>query len=359
MTNYITKTIKNGVEANIPVTSVNWQYGDVVVAWKEYHAGKWIEIWTYNDYSAMQWPAPDGFHVPQSSEWQAVYNILITTFWLATNDTTMGTYLKMPMAWYRNYSDASINSGNGRYWSSSKDWTWKSSYLRFYSTALFQEPWIRSGWNSIRAFKDTPIIPDNSWTTLYDWSSVASGAWIFYNATDGLISVSGDGTNWYTIQDKNLWATTVYNQWDTVNNANSWYFYQWGNNYGFAHSWTVTTSQTQVNANTYWPWNYYSSSTFITRSPQYSSSPYNWDSSNNDNLWWWETWVVTLDNAITNTGVLSVNGQTGDVVLSAWDVMVSTQPNNILTSWMKIWAWTESNYQNLGSYDQNTVYLTI
>lgn len=32
MTNYITKTIKNGVEANIPVTSVNWQYGDVTVA---------------------------------------------------------------------------------------------------------------------------------------------------------------------------------------------------------------------------------------------------------------------------------------------------------------------------------------
>ena len=31
MTNYITKTIKNGVEANIPVTSVNWQYGDVTV----------------------------------------------------------------------------------------------------------------------------------------------------------------------------------------------------------------------------------------------------------------------------------------------------------------------------------------
>jgi hypothetical protein len=26
---------------------------------------------------------------------------------------------------------------------------------------------------------------------------------------------------------------------------------------------------------------------------------------------------------------------------------------------MKIWAWTESDYQNLGSYDQNTVYLTI
>lgn len=44
---------------------------------------------------------------------------------------------------------------------------------------------------------------------------------------------------------------------------------------------------------------------------------------------------------------------------SGWDVMVSSQANNILTSWMKIWAGTESNYQNLGSYDQNTVYLTI
>lgn len=36
MTNYITKTIKNGVEANIPVTSVNWQYGDVTIqSWAE------------------------------------------------------------------------------------------------------------------------------------------------------------------------------------------------------------------------------------------------------------------------------------------------------------------------------------
>ena len=41
------------------------------------------------------------------------------------------------------------------------------------------------------------------------------------------------------------------------------------------------------------------------------------------------------------------------------DVMVSSQANNILTSWMKIWAWTQSNYEWLGTYDSNTVYLTI
>jgi len=44
---------------------------------------------------------------------------------------------------------------------------------------------------------------------------------------------------------------------------------------------------------------------------------------------------------------------------SGWDVMVSSQANNILTSWMKIWAWTQSNYESLWTYDNNTVYLTI
>ena len=44
---------------------------------------------------------------------------------------------------------------------------------------------------------------------------------------------------------------------------------------------------------------------------------------------------------------------------SGWEVMVSSQSWNILTSWMSIWAWTESDYQNLWTYDSNTVYLTI
>lgn len=44
---------------------------------------------------------------------------------------------------------------------------------------------------------------------------------------------------------------------------------------------------------------------------------------------------------------------------SGWDVVVSSQANNILTSWMKIWAWTDANYQNLWSRDSNTLYLTV
>ena len=44
---------------------------------------------------------------------------------------------------------------------------------------------------------------------------------------------------------------------------------------------------------------------------------------------------------------------------SGWDVQISTQSWNILTSWAKIWAWTDSDYQNLGSYDNNTIYITV
>lgn len=42
-----------------------------------------------------------------------------------------------------------------------------------------------------------------------------------------------------------------------------------------------------------------------------------------------------------------------------WDVLVSDQANNILTSWMKIWCGEETDYENLGTYDVNTIYLTI
>ena len=63
----------------------------------------------------------------------------------------------------------------------------------------------------------------------------------------------------------------------------------------------------------------------------------------------WTTWQVLTKTA---DGYEFANP-------SGWDVMVSSQANNILTSWMKIWAWTQANYESLGTYDNNTVYLTI
>ena len=99
--------------------------------------------------------------------------------------------------------------------------------------------------------------------------------WIYHNATLWLISLSLDWENWITIADKDLWATEVYGQ---------WLLYQRGNNHWFSINEVITTSSTKVDASTYWPWNYYNSSVFITS----GSGIGNWETSRNTNLWGWD-----------------------------------------------------------------------
>ena len=259
-----------------------------MVGWGSW--GGWYD-WPYDkyedDYSAMQWPATTWFHVPSKDEWVALCWILTSTFSMASNATTVGTYLKMPKAGYRDNSSSNVgNAGTyGRYWYSTAYPTDRAYRLSFSSSSLStQAESYRSSGLAIRCFKDSPVAPDGSWTTLYQgtWS-----AWVFRNSSLWLISVSWDWTTWYTIQDKNLWATTVYNEWDTLSDANCGYFYQWWNNYGFPHSGTVTKSATQVDASNYWPGNYYESDTFITR----NTYPLDWSNVQNGNLRWWVTWV--------------------------------------------------------------------
>ena len=121
--------------------------------------------------------------------------------------------------------------------------------------------------------------------------------------TAGLITI----TNWtetYTIMDRNLWATST-----GIDSSDSyWYYFQWWNNYWFPNIWSVATSSAQVDASNYWPWNYYSSSTFITR----TSSPYDWSSVQKDNLRWWVSgtyeamqWPCIWSDAMTMSRMIS------------------------------------------------------
>lgn len=146
--------------------------------------------------------------------------------------------------------------------------------------------------------------------------------------------------------DKNLWATTVFNQWDTVSDANCGYFYQWWNNYGFPHSWTVITSSTQVDASNYWPWNYYLDSTFIIWNWG------DWSTIQNDNLWWWVTWVVIRNNTITNTWVLSVNWQTWNVIVDSWD-MFYDDFNFVTLTWSTISLWLSTKIEPSSNFTVN------
>ena len=246
-----------------------------------------IKIWIlHDDYSAMRWPAPDGFHVPLNTEWQAVKTVW-TTLWGGSSDwTNFWKALKLPFAGYRDLLSANVvqQGSGGFYWSSSRSNADASYYLYLSSSLLgLYNNGYRTYGSSVRCFKDTAVVPTNSWTKLY-WTSIEAGG-IFWSSNDGLISLSSDGTTWITIADKNLWATTVWNSWDTLSQNNCWKYYQRWNNYWFPRTWSVTTSSTQVDASTYWPWNYYSSSTFITYN-------WRWDTTDNWNLRWWVTWIV-------------------------------------------------------------------
>ena len=111
------------------------------------------------------------------------------------------------------------------------------------------------------------------------------------NSTTGkdlhLYFVNGSETKHYTIMDRNMGATEV---WD------EWYYYQWWNNYGFT-PWTFTTTKVKIPYEEWkdWiPWGYYYDHAFITNG--YSSVDErinnNWqewtsDQRLNSNLWWW------------------------------------------------------------------------
>lgn len=79
----------------------------------------------------------------------------------------------------------------------------------------------------------------------------------------------------------------------------------------------------------------------------------------------WSTWAVTVSEFVpwwtATTGYVVTKTASGYEwsAPSGWDVVVSSQTGNILQSWMKIWAWLETDYWNLGTYDSNCLYLVI
>ena len=297
----------------------------------EYNAWQWISIGDVS-MNSRRWPCPEWFHVPSVTEWEWLNTIMA---WLNLNTWLVYTvYLHMPVAGRRDLSDSSLDSQGslGFYWSSSPFGSDDSDQAFYLRLDLFSEIWVdghfRAHGFSIRCFKDSFEVPTSSWTVI-EWT--LGSAWIFRNQTDGLISITSDWSTGYTIMDKNLWATTVWSDWDTRTQANMWNIYQWWNNYWFPSTWTISnTSTTQVDASWYWPstanW-YYESDTFIIES-------FDWSSVQNDDLWWDTTWTITQDNVISNTWVLSVNGQTGNVTISWWaDIEYVTEAEYDQISW--------------------------
>ena len=366
----------------------NWspatkKYVDDAVAWAWYTAWEWIDItnneisvdtdiiqekltaWdgitienVCTDISDMQWPAPDGFHVPLNTEWQAMYDIWTALDGWSSDWTNFWIALKLPLAGdrFRWSSSVSDQGAYGRYRSSTRTNASNAYSIHFDSSVISpQTTSQRSNGLSVRCFKNSPIVPTPSWTKLY-WMSIESW-WIFWSSTDWLISLSSNWQTWVTIMDKNLWATTVWNSGDTLSEANCGKYYQRWNNYGFPRTWTVTTSSTQVDASAYWPWNYYSSSTFITR----SSSPYRWDTTDNANLRWWVSQWSSQECALTISS--TVNWFNPSNAWTEWQVLTKTSTGydwaNAQWWWGNVIAMTQAEYNALTTEEKNDWKLRI
>lgn len=248
--------------------------------------GWWYDWpYQYSDYSAMRWPCSPWFHIPLLSEWQWVKTIMdwlgITASW-----NVWKAKLHLPLAWYRN----SYTSNTWGQWDSAYYWTctnYSGSAARIYQLSMDTSTVNPNNynyneiWGNIRWFKDLFIVPTPIWTVIH-WT--LWGAWIFWNQTDWIISITSNWLTWYTISDKNVWATTVYNDWDTLAEDNCGKYFQWWNNYWFPFTGSVTTSNDRIDASSYWPTNPYSCNIFRIW------ASYWMDPVNND-IRWWVTWV--------------------------------------------------------------------
>lgn len=224
----------------------------------------------------------------------------------------------------------------GTPWADWQDWAdgsaatitvWTTTTLPAWSSAT-----VTNVWTSQDAILNFGIPKGDSWSWSWDVSWPASSTdWdvaIFDWSTGKLIKDWSVALS--TLSSAASLAATAIQPWDDISDLNNdaWYT---------TNTWDVV-----------WPW-----------------------SSTDGHLavFDWATWKLIKDWGAVPTWVPAVwsNGQVLTVVswaaawanASGWDVVVSSQPNNILTSWMKIRAGEESDYANLWTYDSNTLYLTV
>ena len=168
---------------------------------------------------------PDWFHLWVWREWSSILSSMVY-IWALSHADCIGAfnYLKIPPVW-------NIDSSTGN-----MTWIWGWATLCTPESWVHWEAWsywitsrtvsLPINWGywiiirgstangySIRLISDTVVQPDASWTTLFT-STTSSSGWIYWNQQLWLITIIY-GDTLYTISDKNMWATIVYD-YDTM-----------------------------------------------------------------------------------------------------------------------------------------------
>lgn len=244
------------------------------------------------------------------------------------------------------------------------------------STNKFVTSSDKTTWN----WKQDALIAWTNITIAADWKTISatdttysaassSTLWLVKLWDDTVQSVAANAVSWIASR---TYAMQVNSSWQLVVNI------PWTDHTYTASSFDIKDLADSTGLRTTWSWKQDALSTQTAYTSKGTSTKVPTITTNTLGQ---VTWITETSIAFP---VTSVNGQTGAVTVaevptvwsnwqvltvvswaaawanpSGWDVMVSTQANNVLQSWMKIWAGTEANYGNLWTYDDQTVYLTF
>lgn len=262
---------------------ISWGLIDLTRIWPYYYDDTWYgrprilwfspkntNLWwgmsmnfPYNLYVA-QWPCPEWFHVPYYNpssydEFRAIINCMSAHG--VSDLESLWQYLFLPPNWYCDRDNGPRNQWTewDYWWCNVKDnyFTW-AAYLSFNQSGptLWRTDWCNN-WRWIRPIYNEFVQPWEDWITLLDWWGVWHDG-IFRNPERWLISISDLMNCQITIADKNLWATRIYQPWDTVSQDNCWWYFQRWNCYMFPFTGPTKTEwfYNKKNADSYWAFYY-------------------------------------------------------------------------------------------------------
>ena len=186
-----------------------------------------------NIIASMQWAI-------DSSDWRFIIDTL-GNFGI-TDHRDISRVLMLPLAWYLAALDGVWQRDRANIWWYYRCWDWDdvnekcTEVLINIPDNLNNDPiWLSKNslkleWYNIRGY--SLIIEDDAgWSavtdaqTLFDWSSYATWAWIFWSPYNKTIRIYDWTTSLY-ISDRNSWAIKPYHYWDQIDLSNVWAFYQ-------------------------------------------------------------------------------------------------------------------------------------
>ena len=346
-----TTSVTSTYNASMPTIAVlptrtwytfNWYYS-ATSGWTKYYNSDWSSAISYLLTSGTtlyaQWTANTYTVTLSANGW-----IAWTTSVTSTYSTSMPTIAVLPTrTWYTFNWYYSATSWWTKYYNS--DWSSAINYLLTSGTTLYAQWtantytvswsfWTNASWSTILvcwsnvtadsngSFSVTrnywsvcnDILATLSWyscSTTTNWpasltSNISNIAWsctyvnsyasctwttrvvnfastTYWSCSSSDIVVCTWNWTWYTLAACNVWTNIAWTwTWSY------WYYFQWWNNW-WTLSWRLTPLTTLVDASSYWPWNYYYDTNIIWWTDL--TSPWDWSSVQNDDLWWRVTWT--------------------------------------------------------------------